>query len=119
MLKTEIIKETAAVYNSANRALDAATGDCMYLTNDGKKCAVGRCMAHPTITMTGSVGTLRENYQHYLSLEDELLPDYRGHSLDFWDGLQRFHDTPHFWTSTGLSGSGQEYLDYLLTAHKY
>ena len=43
MTKHEIIDETAAYYNLGNRAHDSDMG-CVYLTPDGKSCAVGRCL---------------------------------------------------------------------------
>ena len=39
----EIIEETANFYNLTNRGLNPF-GDCVYRTDDGKMCAVGRCL---------------------------------------------------------------------------
>lgn len=119
--KTEIILETAEFYNSANRAEEDMV--CCYLTTDGRKCAVGRCMVNPTVGMIGTVGDIQVvepgEQPFALPLENELLPEYRGHSVGFWADLQQFHDNPHQWSINGLSAPGKKFLNYLLDKYPH
>jgi len=45
-----------------------------------------------------------------LNVEDELKPQYRGHDLDFWRGVQRLHDACGNWDKHGLSQHGERAL---------
>jgi hypothetical protein len=43
-----------------------------------------------------------------------LKPEYHGHSLDFWQHLQVFHDHGCNWTITGMSDIGKKAKETLL-----
>lgn len=123
--KKEIILETAAFYGEdpSRRAVVQEDGraKCRYFTQDGRKCAVGRCMIEgkkiayarmefPADKVDASVGDLED-------LENQLLPEYRGHDVYFWNELQEFHDTDWHFVDTGLSLVGQQALTYLLETY--
>jgi hypothetical protein len=118
MTKTEIINETIAFYNSTNRGYDEAEDICVYLTPNGNKCAVGRCMTNGAIEKCGmtqaSIGNLIEVH-NLASIDDILKPEYRGHGLRFWKDLQHFHDDCSLWNKDGFRGEIpnhiQRYLD--------
>ena len=101
--RKEIIDETARFYNSQNRA--EATDGCYYLL-DGRKCAVGRCMKNPQADWS-SIVTKLFSYCG-VRLENELLPEYQGHSMAFWRDVQMLHDAGDNWTDSGLSDQGRE-----------
>lgn len=105
--KLEIIEETALYYSEdvSRRALNHL-GQCRYLTSDGKMCSVGRCLISPSYGSQWSVSWFRD-------LEEELKEEYKGHSLDFWNKLQKFHDWKEHWSSTGLTEEGEKYLQNL------
>lgn len=106
--ENEIIKETVEFYwaDPKRRATAAAPGPaCAYLTIDGRMCAVGRCLtplhvkrAHGVLCSVSKLpGRLLE-----ASLDEILQPEYRGHSVEFWDKLQTLHDNEPIWDSEQL-----------------
>lgn len=106
--RKQIIDETVEFYSEdpRRRAVDEHNA-CVYLTEDGRKCAVGRCLEEdaPTLDHEGSISalTLRRMFQ-----DEEFRPEYRGHPLDFWQDIQNLHDQNDNWeTSGGLSESGK------------
>ena len=95
--KIEIIKETAEFYgnNPDKRAkLKKQDSNCVYLTKDGKSCAVGRCIKISILkSLLGNNTTVRDlKNQFEENLDSILKPAYKGHSLKFWEQLQEFHD---------------------------
>ena len=110
MTKLEIIEQlfdNGYCLNPSTRALDEDE-NCQYYLEDGRQCAVGKCMKDPkkfedTIT---SVGCLE-------NLETELKPEYQGHSIEFWDKLQGMHDCQYNWGEAGLTERGVTRLNEL------
>ena len=100
-----LLKETIKYYGKdpqAVRGMDEAE-DCMYITKDGRMCAVGRCMSYPD-------GALQHKGLDQFtpdSLDESLKEEYRGYDYEFWDKLQALHDTTPFWEYTGLSLTGE------------
>lgn len=127
MTKLEIIKETADYYseNPSKRGLNIITdslgnkhpGQYVYITEDGKMCAVGRACINP-IDFQYSVGgqgleTLYGEEDNF-NLDPELKPEYRGHTPEFWMDLQDFHDISKNWDEKGLTEIGHIHLNQLL-----
>ena len=122
--KKEIILETAAFYGEdpSRRAVVNQDGraKCRYLTEDGRKCAVGRCLIEGgKMLSVGIVGAISAELvdmavSEIYNLEDVLMPEYRGHDTDFWVRLQEFHDCDVHFTDTGLSELGERKLEFLL-----
>lgn len=123
LTKLEIIEETVNFYSEdpSRRATDGR-GGCLYYDSDtGKMCGLGRCMLedflienHVNLNQTGSVseGLLLELEDiHKMTLDDALKPEYRGHDLDFWDGIQTFHDMPDYWNEQGLTEKGKQFIN--------
>lgn len=109
MTKIEIINETANFYNMENRGVEEgnSTGQtCLYLSKEGNRCAVGRCIKDELVeefqqkvdrisVLSGTgVGELSQNG---INLEDYLKDEYKGHALAFWKALQGFHDDEYYW----------------------
>ena len=68
---------------------DVETDGCCYYNPETKAmCAVGRCLEHPE-AFADTVGVIADRRD----LLDDLKPEYKGHSIGFWDRLQRLHDT--------------------------
>jgi len=125
--KKEIILETAEFYGSdpSRRAVVQQDGraKCRYLTEDGRKCAVGRCLIEGEKIFHGDCVDAQEAMSAELAdtpvnditnLQDVLMPEYRGHDIYFWARLQEFHDCNSHFTDTGLSKAGQHQLEFLL-----
>lgn len=90
MTKAEIITDTVRYYEEdRSRVARTLRHACMYLTPEGRKCAVGRYMLEgPHQYFDGSCSALSDQY-----LLDEVLEEpVRGHELAFWDDLQFYHD---------------------------
>lgn len=111
--RAEIIEETYDYYvpDPSKRGLNKH-GGCEYLTNDGKMCAVGRCMLNPEKHSTPK----RKISTPICDIEDidsELKLDYRGHHTDFWEDLQNWHDGQSNWNKFGVTKKGQKKFDEL------
>jgi hypothetical protein len=117
--KLEILEETINAYNSTNRAFDPS--GCLYRAPEtGNRCAVGRCLRDDSVLILEPV-KYQEVSAYELdgkhencsvgkvpALEEELKPEYCGHSLEFWSELQTLHDNRLNWNDTGLSNHGLE-----------
>jgi hypothetical protein len=103
--ENEIIKETVEFYWADPKRRATADIGCWYLTIDGRMCAVGRCLtqrhAWRAFAMLCSVGQLPGRLLE-ASLDEILQPEYRGHSVEFWENLQNLHDNEHIWDSEQL-----------------
>lgn len=133
--RLQIVKEVTDFY-SAHPELRGLTSDgkCVYQTEDGRKCAVGRYLLSSVIFMGpladtpenkinsggGSVGYLKgpdeSSFEVSPTLDSRLRKKYRGHTPIFWSDLQQFHDTADYWSegAGGLTEDGHEYVATLL-----
>ena len=110
--KLEIIDETVAYYGEdlSRRAINDRD-ECVYVDPvTGNRCAVGRYMVGE-VYFVGSV----EEFDDVTPLEDSLVDQYKGHSVDFWGDLQTLHDSSSFWNlgGKGLSASGKLHVSTL------
>lgn len=126
----EILEETIAYYSEdpSRRASTAkpvpksgivsgTPNTCWYYTEDGRMCAVGRCLLDPEklIGFEGDAVALRGELVATAAKADSdstesqcfLRPQYRGHSLAFWNRLQRLHDADPNWDQNGLTEIGR------------
>jgi len=111
----EIIDETVRYYSEdlSRRAYVKGLG-CQYLTEDGRMCAVGRCL-----------GNVEEIARHYnagymvcnIFESVKFKPQYRGLNVEFWNDLQSLHDPCAYWDG-GLTESGQEWVDAMKSMAK-
>jgi len=110
MIKTkkEIIDETVAYYceDVSRRAL--RSGNCCYITDDGRMCAVGRCLTQEGLEQYNNC-TFGYNNEMlpYLKEEYQIDDDY------FWEDLQYLHDKKWYWDDIGLTKQGEEYVELL------
>lgn len=113
----QIIDETIKFYgDDTTRRSKRGNGDkvgdnvCAYNGADGKHCAVGRCLTKEALklnpdrhddTNVGSVWSTIELLDH------DLQPQYRGHSIQFWESLQGLHDGDANWNARGMTDIGR------------
>jgi len=104
---TKLLSSTARIRN--RDVLSPLPEHAFYSTEDGRTCAVGRCLTDPSgfekrfprkslETIVGS---------HYISVSDfeNLLKDkYRGFPNELWRLIQNLHDVRDNWDAIGLSG---------------
>ena len=112
--KEWVLQDTINFYNINNRAED--TRSCQYLTNDGRKCAIGRYLK-PGLeeTVKGAIcGVIT-----FIDLYPEIIPKWMM-KLDhlFLNEIQKLHDEFSFWTETGLSKNGIRKVKEICAAHK-
>lgn len=127
MTKIDIINETVKFYNLTNRGF--GVGSCMYLTEEGNMCAVGRCMINPKDTQlkfgSGSIRgiackmnnidrTISKIELDTMSVDHLLKPEYHGHNVEFWSDIQTLHDSYNNWNDDGLTEAGQKVVNELL-----
>lgn len=121
MTKLEILEETVAFYSEDvdRRAYTEGEG-CVYNTEDGKHCAVGRCLLPKLKELgTGFVGNFSTavselaDRRDITNLDSLLQEKYRGHNIEFWTDLQILHDSNSYWNEFGLSKEGQHYYEDL------
>ena len=132
LTKEEIINETVKFYSADTKRRsvneEVGTSGCYYALEDGRNCAVGRCLT------TKIKNKLKTSHIHFNNCDfqglivgmvkcewdntdenlDKLLkPSYRGHSLRFWEDLQSLHDIYDYWNETGLTIKGNEVLEQI------
>lgn len=109
MTEEEIVTETVLFYaeDPKRRAFDEASGKCRYRTEDGRKCAVGRCMherdTSPLFDCGGNVCDLlsEAGLSFTAAGMSVILQDkYQGHRPEFWAWLQELHDAEYVWDRT-------------------
>lgn len=117
--KKEILEEAFGFYSEdpSRRAINTE-GTCKYLMEDGRKCAVGRCLIEGKKICYGGMEKnpifAEIQAQQIDDLDSHLLPEYRGHDADFWQELQYWHDNDLNFTETGLSEMGEYQAKHLL-----
>lgn len=91
----EILNETIEYYDSPEKfGYDYDEDRCCYLTDEGKMCAVGRCLTEDArIDWVkqgyGSICCLQLNTGEFDTCFKE---EYRGLPFGFWEKLQHAHD---------------------------
>lgn len=118
MNKLEIINETVEYYGKDPLQLRATTpDDCVYMDDQGNRCAIGRCIAEEYIYMAreveGPVSDLLRTLR--LPLDTILQEKYRGHDLFFWEDVQSLHDHEPYWDyeKGGLTPDGERQVSHL------
>ncbi len=117
--KVEIINETVDYYSTDTSRRAITTNKwghftCLYKMPDGRNCAVGRCLIKPPSNSLG----IRDLETYKGELDNLLKPEYREHSLSFWEDLQEIHDTPSYWNSEGMTERGKDRVNILLEYYK-
>lgn len=108
----EIIDETVKYYSEdLNRRAYVPGNGCQYLTEDGRMCAVGRCLENvEEVAKYFNLGhTVDDIHESYLDFK----PQYQGLNKTFWNDLQSLHDPDRYWNSKygGLTQAGQEWVN--------
>lgn len=119
--RSEIMAETFAAYeNPENRGL-SPMGQCQYLTEDGKMCAVGRCMINPgnpayinqySLNPSGS-DAITLTFNEIKNPDGHLKDEYRGHDSEFWCDLQSWHDSGGNFYNGHISQLGWDKIEKL------
>ena len=127
MTKHEIINETIEFYSAdiSRRSTNPVSNlGCAYNFENGNHCAVGRVLlpkyqkqGTKLLGNTAVISTLILE-QKVKSVDELLLPKYRGHDVRFWRKLQCLHDRGFYWQDGGLTDQGLDYANELLETYK-
>lgn len=119
----EIVLETVEYYSDPdNRSLYYSHGEpkdatSVYLSSNGNKCAVGRCMKDKVLDSIAKNRSIKSIVRGMCANKDQAHIDslfkdeYRGHSVSFWDRLQRLHDEYSHWSKDGITRRGIDYVE--------
>lgn len=120
--KLEILEETKNFYTEDPTRRATSDNGCRYLTDDGRMCAVGRCLI-PNSQLNvcylyndnfkSATEAINVSVNNIKNLEEILKEEYRGHSKGFWSLLQSFHDREEHWSASGLTVEGKEFYQDL------
>ena len=105
---SEIVDETIAFYQNNPRSFfidEDGDNRCRYNGPNGEKCAFSRCCTPESKFDEGDNALSQANAV--------LLPQYEGHSLVFWNALQRLHDNNNHWNGNVLTDAGIEYANQI------
>lgn len=101
----QIIDETISYYQDHPRCIDEV-GQCVYLDKTtGNKCALGRALKdeymEDALNVAGDAESLQDNID---DLDELVMAEYQGHSLEFWSELQSCHDSARYWEDGKING---------------
>lgn len=119
MTKYQILTETACFYDLKNRGIEVLPSgvECSrYLIPEGStRNAIGHFMMEDIDTIhyndgfSESIYSAISDYDDVYDIDDldsYLKEEYRGHSLEFWNDLNKFHNDSDNWSDDGLSLRG-------------
>ena len=104
----KLLKETVEFYSTDTSRRAENKGGCFYLTDDGRRCAIGRlCSLELARTLKDKFGSNTVG----TSLVFKRLPEeIQELGQEFLNQLQAFHDENTYWDEKGLTTSGKERL---------
>ena len=106
--RKEVLDIVTKHFNSKNRSV-TCSGTCLYLSEDGSKCAVGMFIKDEYINDEDWVETHNEEGAGCLleNTDEILIEEYRGLGAEFWTSVQYLHDGVSHWSEKGLSVTGE------------
>lgn len=124
MTQEQIVRETVAFYTSKNRAAveteyelnGCISTQCLYLTDEGKMCAVGRCMTKKgleRVLVSHPKSSAHDLDDSFDGIDKLLKKKYHGQNISFWANLQRLHDNKNWWDENGITENGKAEVRYL------
>lgn len=112
-IKLELLKETMEAYTVNTRSTVPDLG-CVYESDDGRRCAMGRIMTPEAIALlkasdmnsSASIGRVLNLFRgkDIRPLQEKWMPLVEHH--DFLDAMQSLHDRVECWNKDGLSSIG-------------
>ena len=105
----ELIEETVSYYSedTSRRGLDE-TNQCVYKTDQGQMCAVGRCLKEDVNVNSFNYDSDVDNLFKEYDFPNIIKPEYSKITQELWGSLQMLHDQQHNWEVNSLSVIGKE-----------
>jgi len=118
--RREVLDIVTKHFNSKNRSV-TCSGTCLYLSEDGSKCAVGMFIKDEYINDARWVSTHNETDANaLLDPSDEILvEEYRGLGAEFWADVQSLHDREIYWNEKGLTTEGESEVNSIETDYRF
>jgi len=115
---TEIVELIVSSYNSNTRSMDSEKPTrCMYNASSGRHCAFAIMVKDTTIFTSTLEGLGARQILNRLGtgiLKDE----FNGHNIEFYQDVQHLHDNYRYWDDEGITKSGREYADRIITTYE-
>ena len=111
--KLQIINETIYYYSIlGRRGVQNGHTNCVYFDDKtGNKCAFGRYCADGKAKLLQQMG-FQSIHSIFVDVDNFLLPQYHGHSKEFWQAIQILHDKESHWKEEGgITEKGLIYAD--------
>lgn len=111
--RLELLEDTVRYYSEDTKRRAVNNGNCKYITEDGRKCAIGRLLPNDKIELlkdeTSSVYTFIQREKYKNILPDNIL----ALGIEFLRDIQYLHDTDKYWGVNELNQEGKIYLDII------
>ena len=109
--RKEVLGIVTKHFNSTNRSTEPAPFlGCLYLSDNGSKCAVGMFIKDEYINDKDWVMSHNDDGAKYLldPSDEILIEEYRGLGVEFWTDMQSLHDEAAYWDEKGLTSEGED-----------
>jgi hypothetical protein len=115
-LAEDLLIETALFYNSGNRSMNK--GSCLYESEDGRKCGIGRIMTKKGISL---IKGRRQNEEcinvvlEYSLKQNIFLKKWEPLSahVSFLGHIQFLHDNEDKWNKNGIAKKGIRFVKFM------
>ena len=105
--RQELLDNTVRHFNSMNRSIkDGTLNDCMYRSEDGYGCAIGREISDDLAKKLNNV-----SFGSVDNIFDKLPLRLKNLGVNFLREIQFLHDLSGHWNKDGLSNIGRENVD--------
>ena len=116
MNHVQFLEDMVSYYSEdTSRIARGSNGRCMYLTSDGRKCAIGRHIL-PSISPEVIASLEGQSADMVAGSPDcRLFPEWMYKlSTSFIYSVQCFHDSNIYWNKNSLSSVGKETFEFML-----
>ncbi len=115
-LAEDLLIETALFYNSKNRSM--SKGMCLYESQDGRRCGIGRIMTKKGISLIKGKGQNEECIDMILEPEPKqniFLKKWEPLSahVSFLEHVQCLHDNEDKWNKNGIAKKGIKFVEFM------
>ena len=115
--RQELLENTIAFYSEdvTRRAFDEGAGGCMYQTEDGRNCAIGRELKSPS-TFGVATNSSTSGISCF-ALMSELPKRLSSMGAGFLCEIQVLHDCDLHWDTYGLTLMGEDKVNTICSRH--
>jgi len=110
-----LLDETVEYYTEdpSRRGVLVGTTLCVYKSEEGNMCAVGRCLDQDVMNYDLYNTGFDVSFLIKKLGQEVFKPQYRGFSTKLWKKLQAMHDSSFNWKNNKLTTCGESNIQYL------